>query len=202
MLDPLLRRWLDPVLDRCAAPLSRGGVRANSLTLVGFAVGLVAVPLLAYEHYAGALVAVLVNRIFDGLDGAVARRTRVSDFGGYLDIVCDMLFYSGCVVGFALARPENLLVSVVLLSSFVGTASSFLGWAVVAATRGMATTARGRKSFYYSAGLIEGSETIAFLVAACLWPSGYILMATVFAILCGVTVLGRLLASRQAFGAQ
>src|SRR5262245_54459475 len=109
MLDPFMRKLIDPQLGYLAAHVETWGVGANSLTLSGLVIGLAAVPLLAGEHYALALVAILTNRFLDGLDGAVARRTGITDFGGYLDIVCDMLFYAGCVVGFALARPENLL---------------------------------------------------------------------------------------------
>ena len=200
MLDPLLRRWIDPTLDALAAVPCRFGIGANALTITGLFVGLLAVPFLAMQQYALALVAMLVNRLFDGLDGAVARRTTLSDFGGYLDIVCDMVFYAGCVVGFALARPENSLAAAILLAAFVATASSFLGWAVVAARRRLTTQSRGVKSFYYSAGLIEGTETVSFLVLMCLWPSQFPAIALIFAVLCLVTVLGRVFAAWQAFG--
>src|SRR5262245_49730049 len=100
MLDPFMRRRMDPALNRCPIVLAGRGISANGLTLAGFAIGMLVVPLLAGEHYWLALCAIALNRILDGLDGAVARRTKVTDFGGYLDIVCDLLFYAACVVGF------------------------------------------------------------------------------------------------------
>jgi len=107
MLDATLRRIIDPPLDRIGRRLAGAGVAANGITLVGFAIGLLAIPCLAAEWYGAALAAILVNRLADGLDGAVARRTALTDFGGYLDIVCDFVFYAGVAFGFALARREN-----------------------------------------------------------------------------------------------
>src|SRR5262245_41616413 len=174
MLDPLLRRVIDTPLNRAAQVLIRFGVRPTTLTLGGLAIGLLAVPLLAAEEYELALAAVCLNRLVDGLDGAVARQSvSVSDFGGYLDIVCDMIFYAAFVVGFGLAQPENLLWSVLLLATFIGTASSFLGWAIIAAKRGLVSTTHGEKSFLYSVGLIEGTETVLFFAAMCIWPEAY-----------------------------
>jgi phosphatidylglycerophosphate synthase len=199
MLDPLLRRAIDAPLNRFGVTLASLGVRPNVLTVCGLAIGLMVVPLLAVEEYELALVVVCLNRLADGLDGAVARQTGVTDFGGYLDIVCDMMFYAAFVVGFGLARPENLVWSVVLLASFVGTGSSFLGWAIMAAKRGLTSTTHGDKSFLYSVGLIEGTETILFFAAMCLWPDAYAWLAGLFTILCVWTTIGRLMAARRAF---
>ena len=55
----------------------------------------------------------------------------------------------------------------------MGTASSFLTFAVFAAKRGLATSVRGRKSLYYLGGLTEGTETIALFVLICLAPSWF-----------------------------
>jgi len=76
MLDPLLRRWIGPPLDHAGAWLAGRGIAANAVSLAGLAVGLAAVPMLAFGHYGAALVAILLNRLLDGLDGAVARHSR------------------------------------------------------------------------------------------------------------------------------
>jgi phosphatidylglycerophosphate synthase len=192
MLDPLLRRIIDPPLDRAGRWLAARGVSANQLTLAGLLVGLACVPLLAIEAYGWALACCLSNRLIDGLDGAVARIRGPTDFGGYADIVADMVFYAAVVLGFALARPENAFWAALLLASFVGTASSFLGYAVIAAKRGDQTTVRGRKSFYHAAGLIEGTETVSFLVGMLVFPRYFNYLATICATMCAVTIVGRL----------
>lgn len=198
MLDPVLRRLIDPPLDRAGAWLARAGMTANAASLAGLAVGLLAVPLLAGQFYGAALAAILLNRLIDGLDGAIARHYQPTAFGGYLDILCDMAFYAAVPVGFALAAPGNALWAAILLASFVCTSSSFLGRAVLASLRAEPDDGRrGRKSFFHAAGLVEGSETILAFVLFCLFPSTFPWLAGTFALFCFVTAAGRLLDARE-----
>jgi phosphatidylglycerophosphate synthase len=199
MLDAALRRLINPPLDAAGRRLAASGLGADAVTLGGFAVGLLAVPLIAWEHYAAGLVAILANRLADGLDGAIARHRGPTDFGGYLDIVCDFLVYAAVPFAFALARPENAVPAAFLVLSFVGTGSSFLAYAIIAAKRGAETTRRGRKAFYYLGGLTEGSETIALFVAVCLFPAAFPWLAWGFGALCWVTTLARIAAARRDF---
>ncbi len=185
MLDPVLRRWIDPPLHRAGGWLAARGVSANALTLGGLAVGLLSVPLLAAGHYTAALAAILLNRLFDGLDGAVARQGHPTAFGGYLDIFCDMVFYAAVPVGFALGQPGNAIWAAILLASFVSTCASFLGRAVLAAQRGESDEGRrGAKSFFHAAGLMEGTETILAFVLFCLLPGAFPWLAGIVALLC------------------
>lgn len=203
MLDPVLRRWVDPPLNRAGAWLAGRGAPANTITVAGLAIGLSAVPLLASQHYGWALLVILLNRLIDGLDGAIARQAGPTAFGGYLDIVCDMAFYAAVPFGFALADPANATWAALLLASFVCTAASFLGRAVMAAQSGEADDgAHGRKSFFYAAGIIEGTETILAFVLFCLFPASFPWLAGLVAILCFWTATARVLAaSRAASGA-
>lgn len=200
MLDAAMRRIIDPPLDRIGRRLAASGVSANAVTVIGCAVGLLAIPLLAAQWYGLALAAILVNRLADGLDGAVARHTALTDFGGYLDIVCDFIVYAGVAFGFALARPENAVPAAFLILSFVGTGTSFLAFAILAAKRGLASEARGRKSLYYLGGLTEGTETIAVFAAFCLFPGAFSALAYIFGALCWLTTATRVAQARRAFG--
>jgi phosphatidylglycerophosphate synthase len=194
MLDPLLRRWIDPSLNRAGAWLARRDVSANTVSLAGLAVGLVTVPLLAWQQYHAGLAVIVLNRLMDGLDGAIARHKGTTRFGGYLDIMCDMGFYAAVPVGFALARPDNALWAALLLASFVCTASSFLGRAVLAAQRGEPDDgARGTKSFFHAAGIIEGTETVIAFLLFCLFPLAFPWLAGVFALLCFGTAAARVI---------
>jgi phosphatidylglycerophosphate synthase len=194
-----MRRIIDPPLDQISRRLVPSGISANAITLVGFAVGLLAVPCLALGWYGVALVAILLNRLADGLDGAVARRTRLTDLGGYLDIVCDFVFYAAVPFGFALASRENAVPAAFLIFSFAGTGSSFLAFAILAAKRNLATEAQGRKSLYYLGGITEGTETIALFIALCIVPAWFPALAYLFGALCWLTTITRMLSAWRSF---
>jgi phosphatidylglycerophosphate synthase len=199
MLDPLLRPIIDPPLARAGRWLAGLGLTANQMTLAGLAVGLLTVPLLAGGHYAAALIVVLLNRLLDGLDGAIARQGALAPFGGYLDIVCDMAFYAAVPLGFALAAPGNAVWAAWLLASFVCNAASFLGRAIMAAQRNEDDDgARGRKSFVHSAGLIEGTETVAAFLLFCAFPASFPWLAGGFALLCFWTAAQRVVEAYRA----
>ncbi|MCR9219937.1 MAG: CDP-alcohol phosphatidyltransferase family protein [Alphaproteobacteria bacterium] len=200
MLDAALRKLIDPPLDRAGAALARLGVSADAVTLFGLLPGGLAVLALSQARYDLALACLALNRLCDGLDGAVARRTKTTDFGGFLDIVGDFLVYAAIPLGFALADPAaNAIPAAVLMASFFGAGSSFLAFAVIAAKRRIATDARGRKSFYYLGGLAEGTETVAVFVAMHLAPDWFPWLAYGFAALCWATALGRVLQARAMF---
>ncbi len=203
VLDGLARRLLDPPLNRVARRLVRLGLRANTLTLLGVVAGAGACLALGAQRYDLALVGIGVSRALDGLDGPVARHTPggATDFGGYLDSVCDTAFYGGIPVAFAAGRPECVWPALVLVYSFAGTGAAFLAHAAISAKRGHSgVTSRGSKSFAYAAGLMEGAETIAFFAAFCLLPGRFAELAYAFAALCWLTVLARLIDAYYAFG--
>ena len=199
MLDTRLRRLIDPPLDRLGARIARRGIPADAVTVAGFALGAAAWAALALQAHSAALALILGNRLCDGLDGAVARRTGLTDRGAYLDVVLDFVFYAGVPFFFALGRPEAALPAAFLAFAFMGTAASFLAFAVFAQKRGLSTAARGRKSLYYLGGLTEGTETIALFVLICLVPSWFGPAAWAFGGLCWITTAGRIAAGVAAF---
>jgi phosphatidylglycerophosphate synthase len=127
------------------------------------------------------------------VDGAMARIVGPTDRGAFLDITCDFLFYAAVPLGFALTDSgQNALPAAVLLASFIGTASTFLAFAAVAAKRGMVSPNYPNKGFYYLGGLTEGTETILLFCAMCLWPQHFAWLAYGFAAACAVTTATRL----------
>ena len=199
MLDSTLRPLIDPPLDALGAWMARLGLSANSITVLGFLIGAGACAAIVAGSFWVALGLVVANRLADGLDGAVARRTGSTDVGGYLDIVLDMIFYSGVPFAFMLHDPANALPGGYLIYSFVGTGGSFLAYAAIAAKRGESTRQQGVKSMYYSFGLMEGTETVAFFVAFCVFPEYFAAIAWVFGTLCWLTAAGRILMAMNHF---
>ncbi|ALG90988.1 MULTISPECIES: CDP-alcohol phosphatidyltransferase family protein [Actibacterium] len=200
MLDARLRNLIDPALDRMGAGLARAGFSADAVTLAGLSFGLIAAALIAMGQPGWALLPIGASRLADGLDGAVARATRKTDFGGFLDIFSDFVFYGAVPMGFVWADPgANGAAGAFLLASFYTNGASFLGFAILAEKRRMQTSARGVKSLYFTGGLLEGTETIAFFVALCLWPGGFAPLAWGFGALCFVTAVSRVLLARKVF---
>ena len=196
MLDRFTTRLIRPAVQALARPLLRWGVSPNQITWAGFALGVLAAACVASQAWMAGLALLLCSRLCDALDGAVARASESSTaLGGFLDIALDFVFYALMVLAFALADPtRNALAAAVLLTAFVGTGSSFLAFAALAAQRGLHNPQYPEKSFYFLGGLTEATETLAVLCAMCLWPAYFAPLAYGFAALCFITWLGRIAA--------
>ncbi len=188
MLDGLARRLLDPALDRMGRSLAARGVSADALTFAGLGCGLAAALAISLAADGLALMAFALNRLLDGLDGAVARASVRTDRGGFLDIVLDFTTYGALPLAFALRDPAtNALAAAVLLFAFYVNGASFLAFAALAAKRNLETSVRGVKSIYFTVGLAEGTETVLAFAAMILWPGHFPLIAAAFA---GLTLMG------------
>lgn len=199
MLDSRIRPLIDPPLNALGRALARSGITANQVTIAGAVTGVGAGVAIGYRYYLLGLALVLLSRLLDGLDGAVARATGQTDFGGYLDIVCDFAFYVAVPLGFGFAASANLPFALVLVASFTLTGISFLAYAVMAAKAGRKTEAHGKKSFFYTTGLAEGTETIFAFVLMCLMPEYFPAIAAIYSALCVVTVIQRTIAAKADF---
>lgn len=195
-LLPLQRRLLTPPGQWLAAR----GVRADQITIIGCAIGLAAAVAAGLGLYGLALLGLALNRLADGLDGAVARATGPTDRGAFLDIALDFVFYAAFPLGFVLANPDaNAVAGAVLITSFVLSGTSFLAFAVVAAKRGMSAADYPNKGIYYLGGLTEGFETIAVFAMFCVFPAQFALLAYGFAAAAALTGVIRYAAGWQVF---
>ncbi|SES71066.1 CDP-alcohol phosphatidyltransferase family protein [Thorsellia anophelis] len=194
MLDAYIAPKLKPILLPIVKVLDRYKIHANHLTLVGFVFGIIGAILISMNCYLLGLMFILINRLFDGLDGALARLTQSqSASGGFLDICLDFLFYASIPLAFAIANPQlNGLSAAILLATFIGTGSSFLAFAISAERFAIKNPVFSYKSFYYLNGLTEGTETILFFCAFCLWPMYFPILALIFSVLAGITIITRI----------
>jgi phosphatidylglycerophosphate synthase len=200
MLDKRVLDASRSTLQALAKLLLARGVRANQVTVAGFIIGMMALPLLAFNQPLLALICILLNRLLDGLDGTLARLTEPTDRGGFLDIVLDFLFYSAIPLGFALGDPAlNALPAAVLIYAFIGTGCSFLAFATIAAKRNLSSLAFPDKSFYYLGGLSEATETIFVFALMCVFPSWFGVFAYGFALICIITTFLRISAGMSQF---
>ncbi len=199
MFDAKLRPYFDPPLNAVGRQMAAVGISANMVTIAGLLAGLGGAVAVYWQYYWVALGLIIFSRVLDGLDGAVARATRKTALGGYLDIVADFIFYVSIPLAFGFADPQKLVYALALVAAFTITGVSFLAYAVTAAEQGMSADAHGDKSFYYTTGIAEGGETFALFILMCLLPRHFDILASVFTGLCIVTVIQRTILARAMF---
>lgn len=201
MLDGWVRRQIAPLLDTLGHPIARSGVSADTVTIAACVLGLLSALAIFQNCFALGLALLLLSRLGDGLDGAVAKVNGKTDLGGYLDIVLDFVFYGAFPLAFVFADPAaNAVAGAILIFSFYVNGSSFLAFAILAEKHKMETSARGAKSVYFTTGLAEGTETIAAFCAFCLFPGWFSAIAYVFAAMCFLTAISRILLAVRTFG--
>jgi phosphatidylglycerophosphate synthase len=201
MLDRFARSVIDPPLDRIGRMLAKGGVPADLLTLLGFIAGLGSAIAVGFARDGAALALLVTSRLLDGLDGATARASRLTDRGGFIDIVFDFACYGAFPLAFAIREPAaNAVPAATLLCAFYINGASFLAFAAVAAKRGLESRIHGLKSIYFTVGLAEGTETILVFVAMVLAPAWFPLLAYGFAGLTLITAVSRVALAWKLFG--
>lgn len=141
------------------------GVNANALTIAGFTMGLAATALIADSMFLQALIFLALNRFIDVLDGMVARRTRVTELGAFLDSTLDIFVYAAIPFAFALVHEQDALAAAFLLMGLM-----------VAATPGLAARAFGprvadtRTAPVHPFALVGHSETFIAFALLCVTP--------------------------------
>lgn len=184
MVDERLRRLKDHLLSPLIRLLEGRGITPLRLTFTGFLFGLAAFLAASLRWWPAALVLWLINRLLDGLDGALARKSGTgSDLGGYLDILADFLVYALLPIGIALgvSSSEHTFPALVLPGLLWPATGLLLGacyvnsasWMYLAALMEKRAAAEARvTSTRMPPGIIEGSETI-FFYGLCLVLPGF-----------------------------
>ena len=193
MLDQKFNLFFRPVLTKFATILLKHQISPNQITLFSFILGIFCFIFLSLGFIYTALLFFLLNRIFDGVDGALARLKEPTDLGGFYDIISDFLIYALLPFGFILFDNNNFLSMSLLLTSFIGTCSTFLTTAWIFEKKKIKIEQRSQKSFFYSEGLIEGTETIILFIMMFLFYEVANFIAWIFAILCFITSITRII---------
>lgn len=195
MLDAPLRRRLGPALERAAAPLARLGLGPTALTAAGTVTALAAAVAAGRAAWWTALTLWLVSRVFDGLDGPLARSTgSASDVGGFLDIVADFTAYGAFVVGCGTGQPDARLACLALLGTYYVNGTALLAFSSLAERRRDSVPAGDERSLRFLGGLAEGTETIVVHALMVAMPARMATVAWVFAGVVTVTIVQRVVA--------
>lgn len=193
MLDAPVRRLIASPLDPLAVAMARVGIRASTVTLVGFMVGLGGVALIVTEQYATALLFLALNRICDILDGMLARVRGPTAIGGFLDATLDVVVYAMIPFAFALSRQQDALAAAFLLLGFVVAAVPVL------ATR-IFSSPRSWNDDFVLCGHTENFFVVVLLCLAERWtftPLAYLYGSLCF-LSCGVSIIAAMSKLRTA----
>jgi len=204
MLDPFFAKAFKSPLDAGAEALLARNIDANLLTWAGFAAGLLAAALISIGWTSIGLVVLVASRLADGLDGALARASKATDFGAYLDIVLDLIVFSALAAAFSLADPANKFAGLALMITLTGVGAASLALQLFAAKHGVGVDASDsetdQRPFFYVSAFVESSEITLFFLVALVWPQAFPVIGWIFAIACGVTIAQRIFQARAAFG--
>ena len=193
MFDRQIQKYTQKPL-RYVAKFFLKFISPNQMTLIGFSLGVLMCISIVIDQYFTAIIFLFLNRLSDGLDGTMARLQTPTPLGGYLDIVLDFLIYGGFVLSFGITEQNNTLLSMILLFCYIGTGSTFLAKAaILPSLNDQSLNEEMPKSFHYAVGLVEGTETIVFMVFCLLFPNLFIYLSSIFIILCLITIVFRII---------
>jgi len=123
MITRQIGQTLNYVLLAIVRAFAASGINPNVLSVIGFAVTLLAAYLFAYGYFRWAGAAVILAGLFDMLDGRVARLTgRVTPFGGFLDSVLDRYSDLCLLIGLLIfyARASRFVYVTVVALAMIG----------------------------------------------------------------------------------
>ena len=191
MFDAKLRRVLEPATERAATWLDRRWITPDRLTALNLVLGLGSAALAAGQWWLPALVAWLLCRVADGLDGPLARlRSRQSGSqdtgrGGFWDICADFIVYGATVVGVGIGAAAAFgapwLPFLLVLFAYYINGTAFLAFSSIAEKTGRQL--QDDRSLSFLPGLTEGAETVAVHSLWLIFPGAAWEIAAVWALL-------------------
>ena len=190
MIDQYTIKIFKPFLELVASIFYKIGVNANYISLFGLILSFLSFYLILRDLNIIALFLFLFGRILDGIDGIIANKTKITEFGGFIDIVFDFISYSLVPLAFILKDNSNAIFGSILLATFFGTSSTFFGIAIFEKNKFIKKN--HEKSFFHVGGFMGGTVTIFFLSLMFLFTEKFNLIALTFSILCIISTIERI----------
>jgi len=196
MIDHPFRSWLANRSNLIIAIYKFLRLTPNGVTILGCLTGLAAAALAANSFFIPALAMWWLGRLMDGTDGIYARHLdKSSNFGGYLDIVCDMAAYSTMIWGFSVSLPDQMNWWIATLILYVLCITSALSFGSMQKPEHM--DSRDNRSLKLAAGLAEGGETGIFYTLVLLWPTNAEILCQIWTAILVTTVISRSIVARR-----
>ena len=190
MIDQYFVKIIKPFLEMAASPFYKFGINANYISLFGLSMSFLSFYLILKDLNIIALFVFLLGRVLDGVDGIIANKTRITEFGGFIDIVFDLISYSLVPLAFILNDNSNAIFGSILLATFFGTSSAFFGIAIFENNKFIKRNPE--KSFFHVGGFMGGSITIFFLSIMFIFPEKFNLISLIFSVLCILGTIERI----------
>ncbi len=177
----------------------------NQVTIISFLFGIMMCISIFFKFYYIALLFLLINRVGDGLDGAMARLTKTTPLGGYLDIVFDFIIYSGFLLAFGLNNENHLQIALILMFCYIGTGTTYLANSALINVSPSPNEKEDlnkeniNKNIKYAYGLVEGLETTIFMIICLLAPDLFNFLSVIFIFLCLCTFISRIYVNYRTF---
>ena len=197
MIDKKINNYLNPYLFYIAKILCKFNISANFITLIGFIFGFFCFFFIVKSNFILAFLFLFLNRLFDGLDGAIARLVGETDLGAFYDIISDFIFYCLFPIAFIFINIDNAYSICFLLLSFVATQSTFLASAWLLEKNKIFISKKNTNSFFYIGGITEGFETIICFSLMLLFNNFIDLISYCFGTLCWITFIFRIFYIRK-----
>ncbi|GAB3526351.1 CDP-alcohol phosphatidyltransferase family protein [Arthrobacter monumenti] len=204
MFDARLRPLLSPALDTVAGWLDRPWITPDRLTGLNLLLGLVSAALAASQQWLPALVAWLLCRAADGVDGPLARRRTQegpangqnpdSGRGGFWDISADFVVYGATVAGVGIGATTAFdapwLPFLAVMFAYYINGSVFLAFSSIAEKTGRQKD--DGRSLSFLGGLAEGAETVLVHSLWLIFPAASWQIAAVWAFVVLVSATHRI----------
>ena len=200
-----------------ARPIALGfgrlGLTPNALTVIGFAIAVVAAVAAGAQAWPAAGILVLVGGVFDLFDGALARATNTaSPLGAFMDSVFDRggeaIVYLGIIVGALAIDFDEAVVAAAasmgaaFMVSYTRSKSEGLGFTTGTGMAAIGLAPREIRIVILAAGLVLAGSGIIHIVPppgatcieSCIEPGGMILLTSLalIAILATITTIQRI----------
>ena len=196
MFDALFRQIKDRLFVSLAKMLD---IPPNLITMFSLILGGLTVGFVLQKLYLAALIFWILNRFFDGLDGAIARiHQRQTDLGGYIDVLSDFIIYAAIPIGLVVSAPtiERYFCLTLMISTFYVNAASWMYLsAILEKQKQGSKTSREDEdtTVIMPAGLVGSTETILMYSLFFMMPERIAILFSIMGILVGLTICQRLI---------
>lgn len=194
MFDTYTRKYISRPIIAISKKLVALNINANQVSVIGFFIAFVGATLYYFNviNYS-LLIFIWLSGLFDVLDGQVANLTVKTKLGSFIDIVLDRIVEFMLLFTIAY-RVNDYFYFFVLFGVFFISISVFLTSGIIN------TNTTSNKSFHYSVGITERTETFIFISLLVLFIDYYKFIIIGFIILVFLTIIQRTVEVFKYFG--